>query len=238
MANSAPRASRIAAIGISIGLAVSVGYLSLPRAMAGIALFDQDFAFEDLRAGGKVTSASVERMIAARKSALTWMSHGQLWADYGYLLTIRRVLGPPNEAASSARRKEAQKALVTALKHNPTNSDAWRWIAVERIDYQEDRKAAAAALRQSIYTGPFVGFLAIPRLRLMLELWDQFEASERWMVYRQIRFAWRVSEDQLLKLALQSRSLAPYRIALAQSPADLARFELKLREAKTKTRRR
>ena len=110
----------------------------------------------------------------------------------------------------------------------PIQPDGWRWLARTRLTESKDRRGALAATRMSVYTGPYVPYLAIPRVALSLELWDMVPETERSLVYQQIRFAWAVADDELVKLAAASRTLAPFQVALSQTPRDVVRFELDL----------
>ena len=58
------------------------------------------------------------------------------------------------------------------------------------------------------------------------------------MIYRQIRFAWVVSQDGVVALAAESQNNQwPFLLALARRPKDLMQFQRKLKKYLSKQAR-
>ncbi len=228
---------------VAAAVALSVAALSLygavPRGMAGLLMFETYADYNRLREGEFIADERIGQMIEAQRRSLGWVASGDLSVDLAFARVVRQFRRQQDGAAAAstdARLLAVERTLEAGLKRSPVNPDGWRWLGLTRLA-RRDRPAAAAAIRMSIRTGPHVRFLAVPRLRLILRLWDLFAPDEREGLYRQIRFAWSISEDRLVALATEAKTPWPFRVALAVRPLELRRFERKYKKAKRRATR-
>jgi hypothetical protein len=221
--------AKIVVGGSCLAVAAAMLWLAVPRAVAGVILLGIENTLVTARRGGTVDAAQVKRLLAAQRSALAWTDRGELWISNGYALLYSTLRSTTNNTQVN---READRVLRRGLARMPVNAEGWYWLAVVRNAEGAKPAAVTSALRMSIFTGPHVPVLAIVRLRLMLRLWAQYVGEERNIVYRQIRYAWSVSPDGVVDIALNSSNDWPIRIALALQPKDLERYETMLRAAK------
>lgn len=212
-----------AALG-AVLVAAAMLYLAAPRMIAALIMLPADPTLSTLRRGKPVSPARIDALIASRARALAWVSgDGQVRADLAFVRLERAVAGRRDRGPGPMALQRASLALRQALSHKPINPDAWRWLAAARLAAGNPRNAVAA-LKMSLFTGPYVTYLAIPRLRLALLLWPGLDGEDRALVHRQIRYAWWLAPDRLVALAARANTLSPFRTALAKSPNDLAAF--------------
>ena len=221
----------MAAVAVAVFLGGAILYLALPRAVAAALLLPHKSTVSQVRQGRVPSADRLEAAIEAQRGALDWLGSGSLALDQAYLRLVGRARGVSSAKDRSTEYAEIEKLLSDGLRVSPVNADGWRWLANIRLDFRTDRTAAANALRMSQYTGPFVRYLIVPRIRLAFQLWDRLDESDRLLAYRQIRFAWRrISDKAVVALAVESSNPYPIRIALAANPQDLVEFDQMLRE--------
>lgn len=219
--------------GIALSFAIGMLYLAVPRSISGIIAFEGLPAMSRLRAGRLVSTERLDRLVQLQAQARGWNAGGQQRIDSAFVLIVGQFARAREAGLKASRKsdfKSAEGLLKDGLARSPVSADGWRWLALARLS-AKDRSGAASAVRMSLYAGPYERYLAVSRLRLLIRLWDEFPASEREMIYRQIRFAWGVSQDGVVSLAAESQNnLWPFRLALANRPRDLLLFQRKLKK--------
>ncbi len=219
--------------GITLSLAIGTLYLAVPRGISGIIAFEGLPAMSRLRAGRLVSKERLDRLVQVQAQARAWNAGGQQRIDSAFVLIVGQFTRARETGAKISGQvdfKQAKELLTDGLARSPVSADGWRWLALARLS-AKDRPGAASAVRMSLYAGPYERYLAVSRLRLLIRLWDEFPASEREMIYRQIRFAWGVSQDGVVSLAAESQNNPwPFRLALANRPRDLLLFQRKLKK--------
>ena len=251
------RQTRLITAAITLSVAVGGLYLAVPRSISSVIVFESLSTMSTLRAGRLVSKERHDRLVRVQARASAWNAGGQQRIDSAFVLIVwqfayAREIGvkisDPRVGSAPAGAippitnpkidfKQAEELLKDGLARSPVSADGWRWLAIARLS-AKDRPGAASAVRMSLYAGPYERFLAVSRLRLLIRLWDEFPASEREMIYRQIRFAWGVSQDGVVALAAESQNnLWPFRLALARRPKDLLVFQRKLKKQLSKPTR-
>ncbi|MHA1570455.1 MAG: hypothetical protein ACTSWM_01440 [Alphaproteobacteria bacterium] len=221
---------------VALGLSAASLYLSVPRSISGAIEFGTKGSLSALRRGKLIPVAAQDRLINRQARAAGWVDSGEQIIDTAFAVIVRRfararALGGKLPDEESFR--PVERRLEAGLARSPISAAGWRWLAVARMTHK-DSAAAATALRMSLYTGPHQRQLAASRLWLLMKTWDQFAKDEREIIYRQIRFTWRVAPNAILLLAMESRNPWPYRLALATRPRDLRKFQRALKRAKAK----
>ncbi len=207
-------------------------YLAAPRTIAAFILLDGDPTLERLFDGEPVDGPAIDALVRSRRSALDWADRGDTWTDLAMaeLLTA----GPMAKAAERDKRgvKRAVRSLEEGLARSPINSRAWARLAYARYLLNGPSRAAAEALTMSLYTGSHDPELVFARIALCIGTWPYFSLDERDLVYREIRYAWKLSHKarlQIVDLAGETGGARVVRAALAAIPTDLAHFERRLR---------
>jgi len=220
--------------GLCLLIAVLMIWLALPRAVAGVILFNAESTLTSLRLGEAVSAPARARLLIRQRSALAWSSAGGPLIGYGFavMASQARDAAEGKKANLAESNVAAETALRAGLARMPVSAEGWFMLALLRRGTAGGAAKAVSAVRMSVFTGPHVPVLAVLRLRLLFRLWSKFDKDERQLIYRQVRFAWSVAPDDVVEMAASSKNDWPIRIALSLQPMELQRFEEKLRAAK------
>lgn len=220
---------------LCLTMAVATIYLAVPRGVAGWTLFSAELRLAALRRGYVLEAKAMDRLVQAYDAAAAWTGSSDILLDLAFARLLQRRVAGRDQTTADPQLAEIARSLTDGLARGPIHADSWRWLAVIRLARDNDRPRALAATRMSMFTGPYVQFLIVPRIALCLQLWDIYPAEERTIVYQQMRYAWVWnSADALMAMAVKAENLWPFRIALAQNPRDLAEFERRLAELQKK----
>jgi hypothetical protein len=226
----ATTARRAPAIGLAAVLCAATLYLSVPRLVAAVLLFPGDRPLQALQNERIPSIAELEAIASSRTAAMRWIDQGQLWTDRSLArLTLIQDAAKGKEPAA-ALRQSALRDLDIGLALAPVSPYAWARLAYVRFLQNGSSPGVASALRLSFLTGPFEREMIFERLRLALAVYSNFSSEERELVRRQIRFAWLLSRDDLVELAILSQRTLVFRLALVNQPQDLAIFDSMLKE--------
>lgn len=231
MAMSA-RAGQTVTIGVAAMLGVLMLYFAVPRTIAAGLLMPGDEPLQILRNDGVPKAGGLAAVISSRASAAHWVDDGRLWTDLALARLVDAEQVRKDEAPDKAKLDAAASDLTKGLALSPVNPHAWARLGYVRL-LQKNQAEVASALRLSFLTGPYEADMAIPRLRLALAVWSYFTTEEREMARRQIRFAWLLSRDEVVDLAVLSQRVLVFRLALVNQAQDLAIFDSMLKERRS-----
>ena len=156
--------------------------------------------------------------------AADWVGDGQVLTDEALAL----LLAGADDGNDGAVRDRAIALLEAGLARKPVAPHAWARLALARLRRSGPGPASLAAVRQSIYTGPYVGELALLRIALLMRH-QGLDTQTRAMLGQQIRLAWLAAPKRLIALAKQAGAPLVFNKALARDPEALVRFEAGLR---------
>ena len=222
-------AGRAVTVCLAAVFGVAMLYFGVPRTVAAVLLMPGDGPLQQLQNERAPSESGVEAIIASRTAAMDWIDEGRLWTDRGLGRLVQVERTAAEESPDSATLAEVAGDLTKGLSMAPVNPHAWARLAYVRY-LQKQQTEVASALRLSFLTGPYEADMTFPRLRLALAVWSNFTGEERELARRQIRFAWLLSRDQVVDLALGSRRILVFRLALVNQPQDLAIFDSMLKE--------
>jgi hypothetical protein len=225
-------ASRIVTIGIAAILGVLMLYAAVPRTVAAVLMMPGDRPLQLLQNGRQPTTAEIEPIVSSRTAAAGWIDQGRLWTDRSLARLALAEQTAKDDIPDAALLQDAARDLDTGLALAPVNPHAWARLAYVRFLLKGPNAGAgaASALRLSFLTGPYEPDMTFPRLRLALAVWSNFSTEERDLARRQIRFAWVLSRDDVVDLAILSQRILVFRLALVNQPQDLAIFDSMLKE--------
>lgn len=223
------------ALGAFVVAAVML-YLAVPRTIAAFIMLSGNETLEQIRARQPVRVSDLKDLIESRRAALPWTDSGRVWSDLalGQLLLAEQETdanGGPNLALV----REALNSLENGLARAPLDPHAWTRLAYARYLVDGPSPELVSVLKMSIYAGPHEPRLVFLRLRLCLAAWDYFSEEERDLVYRQARFAWGISRRKLVDIADAADRPGVIRMALAQNPNQLAKFERMMRQQRAQS---
>jgi hypothetical protein len=149
----------------------------------------------------------------------------QLARDKAWLAT---QVSAKDQAFAEALFASATDDSRRAVESSPGNSDGWLTLADLKRAAGEPPGETAQLLTAAILTAPFEPAALMSRLAIGFSAYGGLDDHGRELLAAQIRMAWRHAPAQLVKLALQPdrvNGLFLVRLALANDPLDLAKFE-------------
>jgi hypothetical protein len=166
---------------------------------------------EDLSASELAGAAAQLEKVRARENS------ADLNSELGFLLLL---LAAQND--SPDRRKEiaarAARSLEQSLRLSPSQPQPWARLAFARFYLDEDPARVTAPIEQSKKVGPFVGDIAITRLKILLLTWEHLSPELQDYTYGQIRYIWPNAQAELLDIAQRTRHPEVIRHALRLVP--------------------
>ena len=203
-------------------------YLAAPRTIAAFVMLPGNQALRDVQEQRPLADEDVATLAASRERALSWAESGRTWSDLALVQLLEAFAGGALDRPNEERVEQAIASLKEALRLAPANPYAWTRLAYAEVLTAQSSPAVVAALRMAILTATHEPRLVLPRLELCLIMWRHFELEDRDLVLRQARLAWRADPDRLVQLARRWNRLGVVRAALAASPRDLAKFEIRV----------
>jgi hypothetical protein len=231
MAAASGRA-RTLAIGLGALVGVLILYFAVPRTIAAVLLMPGDRPLHVIQNGRLPPAREIEEIVSSRSAALHWVEQGRLLSDRSLARLTLAEQAANDAKPDPGKLEEVARDLTAGLSLEPVNPHAWARLAYVRF-LQKGLSAdagVASALRLSFLTGPYEPEMTFPRLRLALAVWSNFSTEDRELGRRQIRFAWLLSRDEVVDLAVQSQRILVFRLALVGQPQDLAIFDSMLKE--------
>lgn len=186
----------------------------------------------------------LEELAAARNSletALYWQASSQRLLELASVELSEALALAPDDNRRSGVLESAELHLTRSLQLNPANPIAWYDLARVRMLKGAEGRAVAQALLESIYAGPGLRILWLPRAELLLRYWRSLDEGELQAFQAQLRAISAESTADRNKLFEAAVGLGEMRMAAAAIAEDaLARqtFDgLKAELGAPKTRR-
>ncbi len=221
----------------SVLVAFSLGccllYYSVPRVVASLEAYPGNEILRRMQRGEAVDSSMVERLITSRQRSLDWWGRGRDWTDLALAQLALASFHRGVKVGSKELIRNASLALKEGLARSPLNPHAWTRLAYTWELLREPPEKIVSALLMSLYTGPYEPELTNLRLKLCLSNWENFSEEGRYLVRKQILFAWKISKSDLVALADGSKQLGEIRSSLGQNPGLLQRFERRLQRRRS-----
>ncbi|MDJ0950966.1 MAG: hypothetical protein QNJ94_18800 [Alphaproteobacteria bacterium] len=234
---------RIASLLFALVLAGALLYLSIPRSVAALLALPDDRQMRQLRKDPvpELSQGELEALFNSRRAALQWTENGRAFSDLGLVQLLQAVrhsrFDGSRSATAEAWRTGAVASLETGLSVAPVNPHAWTQLAYARaLSEQATADHLVRLLVMSIYTGPYEPQLVFARLKLFIDVWDYLTDEQQSVIYGQVRFAWSISRDRLVRLVapLEQKQVNIVRVALAGNPSYFLSFERRLIWARRK----
>jgi len=222
-----PRVVLPAVVGLFV--AAVILYLVIPRTIAAFILYPETATLRQIQKGNPVDAFGMGGLVRSRRAAMAWVDDGRIATD----LALAELLMAEAKGDGSRRDPALVAAAITAasegLARAPLNPHAWARLAYARSLRDGLSRGVATDLKMSIFTGPHEPRLVFSRLALSLRDWRNFSPADRDLLLRQVRFAWDVSPDKLIKVTQETGAIGIVLIALARDPEDLKKFIALLR---------
>lgn len=218
------RSPRYLAIGmIAFGVAISVG--AAPRLNAAIDRLDGDEVVKRLATRQPVDPADLDLALTTRRRARADLPQASTLGDIALIRLVQARAFKPNSRERQAALDEAIALTREALAHEPGSSFLWMRLAEAEVQRSGLAPRAAAALRQSLRTGPWLSGLSFPRLELAFLLLPQMDEETRALVQEQVRVIAGWKPDRLAESTRRRYAMEFVRDALASDEPMLAAFD-------------
>ncbi len=220
-----------------LALALFVGTVMIvfgvARTISAFSMLPGTPVLKNIQSLNSVQADGLELLIASRKRGLRWSDSGRAWTDLG----LAQLLLATTEGIDGERRRslvnEAIVSLNAGLALAPANPFAWTRLAYAESLAKGPSPQVVSALRMALFTAQYEPRLLFVRLELCFQVWSQFDAGDRDLIFKQVRFAWRIQPKRLVELALRIGKVNLVRASLLSSREDLSEFEKVLREQRS-----
>jgi hypothetical protein len=176
-------------------------------------------------AGEVPPTDQLERAVKHLERVRRWDPSAELNSELGFLRLLQAFQmdeADPNRIVLAGL---AAADLRESLRLSPARPHPWVRLAYARAIEGANASEIVRLLDQSIQAGPFVGEVAIVRLKRLLVDWDQLPPDLRLYAFRQIRWIWNSDQKYLLRAARQTSRPEIMRFALRPIPGAVARFD-------------
>ena len=215
---------------VVLGVAGLTLWLSVPRLVASLLKAPAHFTVLAAHRNQTLTEGELARAIASLEKVRDWEMSADLNSELGFLLLLQAARSEPEERRQEVAARAAdfleQSLLLSASRPHP-----WVRLAFARWFHGDEALRVTEPLEQSIEIGPYVGAIAIPRLKLLLLIWEHLSPKLKLYTLNQIRYIWPNAGGELLELAKRTSQLWVIRRALRPVPGALQQLDRVLSES-------
>lgn len=215
---------------LALGLAVVAGngllLLAVPRLVADLNALPLTLVQSQLEAQVTPPGGTLDRAIAAGRTAAAWANAGETWWHVGL---AELILARHPEMLANARRTrldQAARALRRSLAWAPANPAGWMHLAYAALLRNDDPSLIRDALALSVRTGPNEGRLMPFRSGLAALAWDRLDERTRTMFAAQFALTMRFSPRPFVDVVRRQREgVEVVRAQIDDDPRASATFE-------------
>ncbi len=215
---------------VVLGVAGLTLWLSVPRLVASLLKAPAHFTVLAAHRNKTLTEGELARAIATLEKVRDWEMSADLNSELGFLLLLQAARSEPEERQQEVAARAAdfleQSLLLSASRPHP-----WVRLAFARWFHGDEALRVTEPLEQSIEIGPYVGAIAITRLKLLLHIWEHLSPKLKLYTLNQIRYIWPNAGGELLELAKRTSQPWVIRRALRPVPGALQQLDRVLSES-------
>jgi hypothetical protein len=159
------------------------------------------------------------------ETARRWESSAKLSGEIGFLRLLQAFQIDESDPDRATVAGLATANLKESLRLSPARPQPWVRLAYARAIEGAEPSEIVGLLEQSIKAGPYVGGIAIVRLKRLLVDWQHLSPELRRYTFRQIRWVWNSEQGFLLRAAKQMSRPDIMRFALRTIPGAVEQFD-------------
>lgn len=170
----------------------------------------------------------LEELAAARNSletALYWQPSSQILLELGSVELSEALALEAGDNRRPAVLESAELHLTRSLARNPANPIAWYDLARVRMLKGVEGRQVAQALLESLYAGPGLRMLWLPRAELLMRYWRFLDEGELQALQTQLRAISAESASDRTRLLEAALGLGEMRMAAAAIADDASARE-------------
>ena len=210
---------------IVISLASVILILGVPRFISSVLKAPAHVALTKSEAGGLPPPDQLERAVKHLETARRWESSAKLSGEIGFLRLLQAFQIDESDPDRATVAGLATANLKESLRLSPARPQPWVRLAYARAIEGAEPSEILGLLEQSIKAGPYVGGIAIVRLKRLLVDWQHLSPELRRYTFRQIRWVWNSEQGFLLRAAKQMSRPDIMRFALRTIPGAVEQFD-------------
>jgi len=146
-----------------------------------------------------------------------------LSSEIGFLRLLQAFQMDNSDPDRAVVAERATANLTESLRLSPARPHPWVRLAYARALEGAKPAEIVQLLDQSIRVGPYVGEIAVVRLKRLLVDWRHLTPEMRLYTYRQIRWVWNSEKSYVQRVARQTSRPDIIRFALRTIP-DAAEY--------------
>lgn len=186
---------------LSCGLFVLV--LALPRLTASLWEIRPDAYLDSLTTNKRISEMELQEIKPELQQAISYKETAHAYENLGNVnLQLAKTLNQ-----EPGRRLEllhqAKTALQASLAHACANPYAWQSLAHLEAQIGGKPKDVVDALEMSMLTGRSEAELYLGRINLAFMFYQAADDDARSLIAQQLRLAWKVKRNEVIKLAMQ-----------------------------------
>jgi len=209
---------------IVLSLSVTLLVLGVPRFISSVLRAPAHATLVLAEAGQVPPVGQLARAARHLERARTWESSAKLSAEIGFLRLLQASQMDESDPDRPTVAKRASTDLSESLRLSPARPHPWIRLAYARAIEGAEPPEIVRLLDRSIQAGPYVGEIAIVRLKKLLADWKYLTPNLRLYTYRQIRWVWNSEQSYLLRAAKQTTRPDIMRFALRANPEAVKRL--------------
>ena len=212
-----------------VSLALALLVVGVPRFISSLLRAPAHATLTEIKAGEVPPPDQLERAAKHLEKTRRWETSAKLSGEIGFLRllqTFQMGEADPDRAIFAAL---ATENLKESLRLSPARPHPWVRLAYARAIEGAEPSEVVDLLEQSINVGPYVGEIAIVRLKRLLADWGHLSPELRLYAYRQVRWVWNSEQSYLLRAAKQTSRPDIMRFALRPIPGAVEQFDRAVR---------
>lgn len=222
--DSGARLSRWALGAVVFAVGALTLWLGVPRVVASLQKAPAHFTLLAAHWNQSLSSSDLAGAAAQLEKVRAWEDSADLNSELGFLLLLLAAQSETVERRNEIAAKAAG-ALQRSLLLGAAQPQPWVRLAFARYYLGEDPARITAPIEQSRKVGPYVGDIAVTRLKILLINWDDLSPELKNFTYDQIRYIWPNASGQILEIAQLTRHPEVIRHALRQVPDAVERLD-------------
>ncbi|NJO55626.1 MAG: hypothetical protein HC834_03860 [Rhodospirillales bacterium] len=223
---------RLCAAVLMLIAGAAILFVAAPRTIAAVVSGAGEPIIRQINKHEDVSAQDLQTVIDAQRRGLFWAKDADMEMKLGLAHMLLAEKQAVNDPARAIHLEQARQALRTSVARAPANPYPWTLLAyTEFLITAKWAEPAIAALRMSILTGPHEPRMVWSRLRLSLIAWDSLGEQDRDLVMEQLRYAWELEPDTVVKLVQNLNATNLLRAALIADKEASAELEDRLRQA-------
>lgn len=167
----------------------------------------------------------LERAADHLERARRWETSAKLSGEIGFLRLLQAFQMEESDPSRVSIAAAATASLKESLRLSPARPHPWVRLAYARAIENAEPSEIVGLLGHSVEVGPYVGEIAIVRLKKLLAEWEHLSSGLRLYAFQQVRWVWNSEKSYILRAARKTTRPEIMRFALRPVPGAVEQFD-------------